>query len=227
MSEPRPGVRLGTVTPLPIAIQSLQSALTEALAGRGHGRVTLDLGVVLEGGPLGTPRPEWRLHTAQDAVPAVHRIHIDFEVGAPDSSVTAAGYSRPLHALATETKPSAGQPPRSELVIDADDLLETCRQVFGSPGFDNAARAEVFCEAAAGLPLEDLIRVLDHCHSGTRPLMEDPIINAHGRIHRVLQSAPIGGIEAASRLRGCLSTVPFETLLATLQDHWRFGTHWG
>lgn len=225
MSEFQPGIRLVAVTPLPIALQSLQSALTEALKGRGHGRITLDLGVIWDDGNAGNARPEWRLHTAQDPVPAVHRIRIDFEVGSPESLATPNGPSKTPSGPAAP--PPSGQTPRSEVVIDADDLLETCRQVFGSPGFDNAARAEVFCEAAAGLPLEDLVRVLDHCNSGTRPLTEDPITNAHGRIQRVLQSAPIGGAEAASRLRSCLSSVPLETLLSTLQDHWRFGTHWG
>jgi len=227
LSEPPSGIRLVAVTPLPIAIQSLQSALTEALQGRGHGRITLDLGVVLDAGTPGTPRPEWRLHTAQDADPAVHRIRIDFEVGAPKPSTAEAGGSESLPVPRPLPTPASGSAPRSERVIDAEALLETCRQVFGPPGFDNAARAEVFCEAAAGVPLEDLVRVLDHCRSGTRPLAEDPITNAHGRIHRVLQSAPIGGSEAATRLHDCLSTVPFESLLATLHEHWRFGTHWG
>lgn len=227
MSEPPLDITLAAVTPLPIAIQSLQSALTKALEGRGHGRVTLDLGVVLDAGNPGTASPAWRLHTSKDADPAVHRIRIDFEVGPPRPSTAEAGGSESIPAPGPRATPASGAAPRSERVIDANALLETCRQVFGPPGFDNAARAEVFCEAAAGVPLEDLIRVLDHCHSGTRPLTEDPITNAHGRIHRVLQSAPIGGTEAASLLRDCLSTVPFESLLTTLQDHWRFGTHWG
>lgn len=215
------------VTPLPIAIQSLKSALVEALQGRGRGQVTLDLGVVLDAGNAGTSHPEWRLHTSGDPSPAAHRIRIDFEIEAPGDSTSGTARSEVSPASSAPGTSPSEKNPRSEVVIDADDLLETCRQVFGPPGFDNAARAEVFCEAAAGLSIEELERVLDHCSSGTRPLPEDPISNAHGRIHRVLQSAPIGPTEAASRLRDCLSTVPIETLLSTLQDHWRFGTHWG
>ena len=215
------------MTPLPIAIQSLQAVLTAALQGRGHGRVTLDLGVVLDAGNARTADPEWRLHTAGDPLPAAHRIRIDLEVGVPGGSTPRTARSEGSAAASVPGASPSEKTSRSEVVIDADALLETYRQVFGPPGFDNAARAEVFCEAAAGLPIEELERVLDHCSSGTRPLPEDPITNAHGRIQRVLQSAPIGPTEAASRLRGCLSTVPFETLLSTLQDHWRFGTHWG
>ncbi len=227
MSEPPSGIRLVAVTPLPIAIQSLKSALTEALQGRGHGRVTLDLGVVLDAENARTSELEWRLQNSGDPASAVHRIRIDFEVGIPELLDTSTGRSKTPSDPAAATSNPPEQTSRFEVVIDADDLLETYRQVFGPPGFDNAARAEVFCEAAAGLPLEDLLRVLDHCRSGTRPLTEDSIANAHGRIHRVLQSAPIGGTEAASRLRSCLGAVPLETLLGTLQDHWKFGTHWG
>lgn len=227
MSEPPTGPRLSVVTPLPIAIRSLQSALSSALEGRGQGRVTLDLAVVMEGGTQGSAIPEWRLHSAQDTTPPTHRIRIDFEVGTPLPHTTATGNPGVIAATAAGLRSQPCQTLQSELVINADDLLETCRQVFGPPGFDNAARAEVFCEAAAGLPLEDLLRVLDHCGSGTRPLADEPIANAHGRIQRVLQSAPIGPIEAAQRLRSGLSAVPLETVLTTLQDHWRFGTHWG
>lgn len=189
--------------------------------------MTLDLAMVFDGETAGSQTGGWRLHTAGDPIPASHRIRIDFEVGTPTSSLPA---TRPLETLppaATGTPPRPQRVSQAEVVINAEELLETCRQVFGSPGFDNAARAEVFCEAAAGITLEDLDRVLAHCCSGTRPPAEDPIANAHGRIQRVLQSSPLGPIEAASRLRSCLSTAPLETVLSTLQDHWRFGTHWG
>jgi hypothetical protein len=147
----------------------------------------------------------------------------------------------PLHSLTLQFRlqstgtPSpvpgapAGQVTSPGTTADADDTLAAaCESIFGPPGFDNSARAEVFCEWASTLPPGELQRLLElalHPPSGPIPSRDAAGLT---RLRRLLDASPAGAAAAARSFLDLVDRHPLELdrLLRHVAERWRFGTHW-
>ncbi|MBN9692605.1 MAG: hypothetical protein J0M24_20340 [Verrucomicrobia bacterium] len=225
------------MNPVPAAIQTLREEIAAALTDTHPNvpwetlSVTLRLGLVHEEGTSpGTAR--WRLCRPGES--AAHSVSLDLH---PKSTVPAAPH--PTSASARPPTDPANPPPATSetSVLFKADLTEPepdpaelmfrqCVEVFGPPGFDNSARAEVFSECLADLALADTATVLEWCRTGTRPPAGHPLQLKYGLLHRVLHSAPAGETKAAEILQTILQEHSWNDLVELLRERWRFGTHW-
>lgn len=224
------------MNPVPAALQTLREEIAAALSAppatspwETH-RFTLTLGLVHEEGTSpGTAR--WRLCRLGES--AAHSVSLEL---LSSSSYSAAGI--PLKTPTALPSAGATSVANSETsVLFKSDLAEPesnpaelmfrqCVEVFGPPGFDNSARAEVFSECLADVALADTATVLEWCRTGTRPPAGHPLQLKYGLLHRVLHSAPAGETKAAEILQTLLQQRSWNDLVELLRERWRFGTHW-
>ncbi len=104
-------------------------------------------------------------------------------------------------------------------------ILETGTAVFGAQGFDNSARAEVFCELVAGMDIGEVQAALALVETGASkvPLaLERPV----ARIRQILGFSPLGRERAAERLLQLFRQCAAREIVMVLGEVWRFGTHW-
>lgn len=104
-------------------------------------------------------------------------------------------------------------------------ILETGTAVFGAQGFDNSARAEVFCELVAGMDAENLQAALAAVEMGMADLpsaLQRPV----ARLRQVLGFSPLGREKAAGQLLQVFRRCTVREVVTTLGETWRFGTHW-
>ena len=143
-------------------------------------RVTATLSFGIEGNP-----PTFEVYPpGENKQTSPHSITIEFNI-ASDSA-----------ALKTETKivarSVAVQPMQSKLEgREAAVIKEQLSIVFGSPGFDSAARATVFCEALEELSEEDAVALVSALR-GEIGKPEGPAKRALALLQRVCQSGPAG-----------------------------------
>lgn len=120
-----------------------------------------------------------------------------------------------------------GQAPNPVTPADTDDALAiACEPIFGPPGFDNSARAEVFCEWASTLEPGELQRLLElalHPTPGPIPSRDAARLT---RLRRLLDASPAGATAAARTFLALLRSHPLDPLLRRVAERWRFGTHW-
>lgn len=224
------------MNPVPAAIQTLRDEIAAALTApkanlpwEPH-RITLTLGLVHEEGTSpGTAR--WRLCRPGES--AAHSVSVDLH---PKSSLAAGNPSAPpaTPASAGSTPPAATSETSVLFKADlaepesdpAEQIFRQCVEVFGPPGFDNSARAEVFSECLADVTLADTATVLEWCRTGARPPAGHPLQLKYGLLHRVLHSAPAGETKAAEILQTLLQQRSWNELVELLRERWRFGTHW-
>jgi len=180
---------------------------------------TLRLTLETDSGPEGTaPAPvRVRLARTQPSDPTPHHtLTLQFRL-------QPTGTPSPVPGLPNGQVPSPGTP------ADADETLATaCESIFGPPGFDNSARAEVFCEWASTLPPGELQRLLElalHPPSGPIPSRDAAGLT---RLRRLLDASPAGPAAAAQSFLDLLRRHPHELdhLLRRVAERWRFGTHW-
>lgn len=108
----------------------------------------------------------------------------------------------------------------------AESLLEMASRVFGPPGFDNAARAEVFCEAIKELSEADTRTVLESL-MGNVPLDEKgPLDGARIRIRRLLRFSPVGEAAAAATVAEISQRFPKREILQVISSRWKMTTGW-
>ena len=225
------------MSPVPAALQTLReeiaAALTAPLATSPGEiqRVTLTLGLVHEEGTSpGTAR--WRLCRLGES--AAHSISVEL---LPRSRLPAADIPPTPRGALTSADPTSPTTISETSVLFKSDLAEPeidpaelmfrqCVEVFGPPGFDNSARAEVFSECLADVALTDTATILEWCRTGTRPPAGHPLQLKYGLLHRVLHSAPAGESKAAEILQTLLQHRSWNELVELLRERWRFGTHW-
>ncbi len=107
-----------------------------------------------------------------------------------------------------------------------ESLFEMASRVFGPPGFDNAARAEVFCEAIKELSEENGRAVLESL-TGSVPLDENgPLDSARVRIRRLLRFSPVGEAGAAAVVAEISRRFPKREILEVISSRWKMTTGW-
>ena len=108
----------------------------------------------------------------------------------------------------------------------AESVFELASRVFGPPGFDNAARAEVFCEAIKELTESDTRRVLESV-TGSAPLDEKgPLDGARVRIRRLLRFSPVGESAAAAALAEISRRFPINEIIQIISSRWKMTSGW-
>ena len=106
----------------------------------------------------------------------------------------------------------------------AESLFEMASRVFGPPGFDNAARAEVFCEAIKELSEANARTVLESL-MGSVPLDENgPLDSARIRIRRLLRFSPVGDAGAAAVVAEISRRFPKSEILQVITGRWKMTT---
>ena len=107
-----------------------------------------------------------------------------------------------------------------------ESLFEMASRVFGPPGFDNAARAEVFWEAIKDLSEENARAVLESL-TGSVPLDENgPLDSARVRIRRLLRFSPVGEAGAAAVVAEISRRFPKREILEVISSRWKMTTGW-
>ncbi len=110
--------------------------------------------------------------------------------------------------------------------VKTESLFELASRVFGPPGFDNAARAEVFCEAIKELAEENARAVLESL-TGSVPLDENgPLDSARVRIRRLLRFSPVGEAGAAAVVAEISRRFPKREILEVISSRWKMTTGW-
>ncbi len=105
-------------------------------------------------------------------------------------------------------------------------VIETGTAVFGSQGFDNSARAEVFCELAVERTSAEVQAALAIIEQGAQGSPDPLLSRMVARLRQILGFSPLGRELAAGRLRALLEQAELESVVAILGQDWRFGTHW-
>ena len=139
---------------------------------------------------------------------------IEFRVSSP----TASPASPVIEAVST--RPTLPPEALRSLVI------ETGTAVFGLQGFDNSARAEVFCELIAEQSASEVRAALAIVQDGTPGNPDPPLGRLVARLRQILGFSPLGRELAAGRLRALLEQSEIGTVVPILGQAWRFGTHW-
>lgn len=155
----------------------------------------------------------WEVATGGSVAGPVHSLTIQFRVGStagPTLGATPATAEQSLEVL-----------PKSP----REGILKACESIFGAPGFDNAARAEVFCELVDQHPLPALRSALTAV-AGGQP-QEAPPVHLTSRLRQLLGFAPVGREAAALELQRLLQEISPTELRGVIAERWRFGTHWG
>jgi len=218
----------GRVNSVSEAIRSLRVQVDAALTQEGPlpqgtqleaESITLSLGLILEEDPTQTASPRWRLLGPSEIHPPAHSLTLQFRVR--PSTEPAESASETTVLFRPDEAPAPAGPPS-----DQERLASRCHHVFGPPGFDNSARAEVFSESLAGLSPGEAATLLGWCRTGTRAPAGHPLQGKLGQFHRILSFAPVGEPAAAEILIELLAEHPIAELIQVLGEHWRFGTHW-
>lgn len=228
LANPPQTTHASVMTELQQVLQQIRQEIESGLAQRPPASgglelvaetVTLRLTLETDPGPEGTaPAPvRVRLARSQPSDPTLlHTLTLQFRL-------QSAGTPAPVLGAPAGPVASAGTP------AHADDTLATvCESIFGRPGFDNSARAEVFCEWASTLPPGELQRLLEfavHPPSGPIPSRDTAGLT---RLRRLLDASPAGAAAAAQSFLDLLRRHPHELdrLLRRVAERWRFGTHW-
>lgn len=116
-----------------------------------------------------------------------------------------------------------------EKVSEADKrerIRAAAAQAFGQPGFDNSARAEVFCEWMASLSTSEVRDALGWLESHPEGAPPDSLQRPLGRLRQLLGFSPVGHQKAAALLRRLIDQIPIVEVTAVIAAEWRFGTHW-
>ena len=143
-----------------------------------------------------------------------HTVDVEWGPEAPGSPPAPA-------APASEARASVGSVAWTAEV--AEQLGIVLDGVFGPPGFDSAARATVFRESALEVGPESLRGVLTALVEACR--LEDPVHErARHAMQRLLERGPAGVKPGAVVLRDVFEKYPFTSVLALVDDRWRYGT---
>ena len=228
------------MTDLNSAIRQLRQALEATFSSDPTARLelreaTVTLGLSVAPNTAGGANAEARWCVVDPGTPAQHTVTLRLESRSqPDrNGIHATVPADGLHPSSSLSDPdlapaasnawtNPGLPSASE---DAA-LAERCLPVFGPPGFDNAARAEVFCEISQGFEPVELLRAIQLADSEAKVPAEDPHAHAVTRLRQILKFSPEGPKKAAQILLSILRDGHKAALQTLLARQWRFGMHW-
>ena len=142
------------------------------------------------------------------------QLTIEFRVASPTESPAS-----PMKE-AVSTRPTLSPEALRSLVI------ETGTAVFGPQGFDNSARAEVFCELIAEQNPTEVLAALALVERGTQGNPDPQLSRSVARLRQILGFSPLGRELAAGRLRALFEQAEIGSVVTILGQAWRFGTHW-
>jgi len=203
-------------------IAALQREI-ESSGGSGN-RATATLPVVIEEDEHG--RIGFRVLTTRDEPrqPAPQRatmtLQIELGPGTKVESVPAAPgatVSDPVRAASGST----GGP----------DFLPLLERMFGPPGFDNAARASVFCEVVEGLDASQVGALIEAFETDpaevpqVRPA-DAAVATARIRLVRLLRMGPSGFRGAVDAMLQVLKQQPAPLVLKTIRERWKTQDEW-
>lgn len=213
--------------------QEVAAAFTEnseVACGTGHcrGEVNVSLGLVwtqvvrdasVEGNSAGNAG-EYRWQVAEPGQPVAHTLQITFQIQRP------AEIPLPVSLVTSESVPQTEAAAAAKTSVESEGLLGSCLQVFGTPGFDNSARAEVYREIATSLDSQGLLEAITHAGDGGAIAESEPLQLEIRRLRRLLGYSPVGTQRAAEILRGHIERGESAALLRLLAERWNYGTHW-
>lgn len=193
---------MGWMTDLQKALLALRQEVDGVFGAKVQGpawrleRVRLRLGVewVADGAGSG-----WK----PSAQPSAHVVELEWLRG--DATLVGEGTVQPAD-------PAAKVP-----------LGEQLDDVFGKPGFDSAARATVFREAASEVGAAGIDEVLGAVVGGTR-LADGVRERARHAVTRLLERGPLGVEGGCEALGRALATYGLAAVLAEVESRWRYGT---
>jgi len=218
--------------PLHLALKSLQEQLVSGLSqgsnlstSQGSVRplnVSITLGLALQSIPRDPLHPDASVTVQWAVVPpgttAQHSVTLELEFsGGTATEDGSLSPPRPLASAAPNLNSSESR---------AERLYKQCLAVFGIPGFDNAARAEVFCELASATSTVDLRAAIEHAGSDSKVSPTDPLARQTSRLRQIFTFSPVGPKRASVQLLHLIQEASMEELTALLSERWRFGTHW-
>ncbi len=217
---------------LHLALRSLQDQLMSGLSQSSNQSTspnsvrpqlaTVSLGLVLQTVPQDPLHPDSSVGLQWAVVPpgtvAQHNVTLQLDIS---SIVTTQS-----GLLSTPRPPATTAQDLSALEPRAERLFKQCLAVFGNPGFDNAARAEVFCELAAETSAEDLSAAIEHAGSESKISPMDPLARLTSRLRQIVAFSPVGPKRASIQLRHLIQEASMDELTTLLRERWRFGTHW-
>lgn len=105
-------------------------------------------------------------------------------------------------------------------------ILEAGTAVFGPGGFDNSARAEVFCELVSAMPQTAVVAALGVIEGDSNGAGDVALERPVARLRQLLSFSPLGTECAAGRLRAVIQQTSINEVASVLGEEWRFGTHW-
>lgn len=160
----------------------------------------------------------YRWQVAEPGTPVNHTLQLTLEI-VPGPAVEPGASERP-RAIPTAAEPATAESRAAE----TEDLYTACVQLFGNPGFDNAARAEVYGDLAATLDSRQLLEAVEKAGSGKEIPDSDPLHPEIRRLRRLLGYSPVGVGPASEILRGLIAGGHAQSLLNKLAKHWNYGT---
>lgn len=116
-----------------------------------------------------------------------------------------------------------GMTPPAGPEVSGAALGEQLDQVFGKPGFDSAARATVFREAAAAVGAAGIGEVLGAVVTGSR-LSDAGRERARHAVTRLLERGPLGVEGGCEVLGRALAAHGLVAVLAEVESRWQYGT---
>ncbi len=143
-----------------------------------------------------------------------HRLKIEF---------TIEGAAQPAAEIAAERI--------SPTTTEATGLLPSLTAMFGAPGFDNAARASVFCEVVGELAPPQVAALIeafreDEAEVPVNSPADPAVARARTRVGRLLKLGPsgfAGGVAAMLRVFQQDAPAP---VLAAIRAHWKTQGDW-
>lgn len=218
--------------PLHQALRSLQEQLLSGLSQSSSQSsspqsvrpqlATVSLGLVLQTVPQDPLHPESSSPLQWAVVPpgTVAQHHVTLQLDISSIVATKSGL------LSTPSSPTTIPQDLNASGPRAERLFKQCLAVFGNPGFDNAARAEVFCELAAETSVEHLSAGIEHAGSESKISPLDPLARLTSRLRQIFAFSPVGPKRASIQLRQLIQETSMDELTTLLRERWRFGTHW-
>lgn len=169
--------------------------------------------------PASQNQDRYRWQVAEPGTPVNHTLQLTLQI-VPDPAVNLGGseLQPELPVVPSHSTDEGG-------VHEADDLYAACVKLFGTPGFDNAARAEVYGDLAASLDTRQLMEAVEKAGAGNEIPDSDPLHLEIRRLRRLLGYSPVGVGPASEILRGLIAGGRSESLLKKLAEGWIFGAN--
>jgi hypothetical protein len=152
---------------------------------------------------------------------AVNSVSIEFKFS---SSLSGSGLLPP--AGAESSGEVAISPVSSDENGALDKITEQLSEVFGRPGFDSSARADVFREALEPLTDAQLKLLLKGLQEKGAAVEDEVVKRALSLLHRVCHSGPSGAVKGKNILAVTFQNYPMKVIVAQVKSVWKSQQDW-